>query len=166
MKTVCTFCGKVIRDGSSPDAPVSHGICPECYEKIHDRYGFNVKKFLDQLDSPALLVDANLRVLAANYLALALTGKTSPAVQGVVCGEVLDCINASRPRGCGNTEFCPDCTFRGSVNETYKTGKAVNHRAAILVTKNGGTLKEIPLWVSTRKDGNVVLLRLEPVNDE
>jgi len=33
LKMVCSWCGKTMREGT-PGAPVSHGICPECKEKL------------------------------------------------------------------------------------------------------------------------------------
>ena len=162
MKKICSFCSRVIEESTAPDNMVTHGVCTECYDRILVRYGFNVKKFLDQLESPVFLVDTDVRVLAANTLALELGGKQGAAVPGTFCGDVLECINASRPRGCGKTDLCPDCRFRESVNETYSTGLPVHRRVAILVKKDGDILKNIPLLVSTRKDGEVVMLRLEP----
>ena len=31
MKVICAWCGKVLQEG---DEPISHGICPECKEKL------------------------------------------------------------------------------------------------------------------------------------
>jgi len=166
MKTICTFCSCVVKEGNSTEDPVSHGVCPDCYDRILRTFGFNVKKFLDELESPVLLVDADVRVLAANSLALDLVGKPVADVRGTLCGDVLACINATRPKGCGQTDICPDCTFRESIKETYATGLPVNRRAAILVKKDDDILRNIPFKVSTRKDGNVVMLRLEPVQGD
>jgi len=163
MKTVCSFCETVINAGTGPDDPVSHGICQTCYDRILSEYGFNVREFLDVLDAPVFLVDSDVNILAANTLALELVGEPPANIHGELCGDVLECINASRPKGCGKTEYCPDCNFRGSVNETYATGKPVRSRSAILVKKAGDATEEIPFLVSTWKAGDVVLLRLQPV---
>ena len=34
MKTICAWCGKHLK-GDPADPLVSHGICPECAEKLH-----------------------------------------------------------------------------------------------------------------------------------
>ncbi len=34
LRTICSWCGKVMREGDTPDARVSHGICPACIEKL------------------------------------------------------------------------------------------------------------------------------------
>ena len=31
MKTICAWCGKLLKDG--PDKPVSHGMCRECSDR-------------------------------------------------------------------------------------------------------------------------------------
>jgi Transcriptional regulator of aromatic amino acids metabolism len=163
MQTVCTFCGRVVRAGRTPDEPVSHGVCTECHDRILTEYGFDTRKFLDQLDSPVLLVDGKTRVLAANTPALQLMGKRALAVKGTLCGDALACINAAKPKGCGQTDACPDCGFRESVMETFTTGRPVNRRAAVLIRQHGDTITDIPFVVSTRKDGDVVMLRIAPV---
>jgi PAS domain-containing protein len=163
MKTVCSFCNTIINAGTAADDLVSHGVCPGCYDQILSEFGFNVRKFLDILDAPVFLVDSDVNILAANTPALELVGGTIAEIRGKLCGDVLKCINASRPRGCGRTEYCPDCKFRASVNETWTTGKPVTSRSAILVRKSGDDVREIPFLVSTWKDGNAVLIRLRPV---
>jgi hypothetical protein len=162
MKTVCSFCNTVIRPGTTPDAPVSHGICKSCYDRILTSHGFNLRKFLNMLDAPVFLVDDDVNILAANTLALATMKKPVAQVQGIICGKVLECINAYLPPGCGKTSFCLDCTIRTAVNETYATGYEVSRRPATLMRKAGETREEVRLLVSTRKDGDIVLLRLEP----
>ncbi|MCK9592164.1 MAG: hypothetical protein M0Q91_09185 [Methanoregula sp.] len=49
------------------------------------------------------------------------------------------------------------------MNETYATGKQVNRSPAVIIRRIRGSKEEVPLLVSTQKDGDVVLLRLEPV---
>lgn len=161
MKTLCSFCNTVISHGTSPDDPVSHGVCNSCYTKIMTGYGFNLQKFLNMLDAPVFLVDEDVNVLAANTLASAVIKKPIETIQGQICGNVLECINAFLPEGCGKTHDCPDCTIRNSVNETYKTGTPINHRPATISQKTGETENTSHLLISTRKDNGIVLLQLE-----
>jgi hypothetical protein len=37
MRTVCAWCGDLIRDGS-PEGPVSHGICSRCQPIVMGRH--------------------------------------------------------------------------------------------------------------------------------
>jgi hypothetical protein len=162
MRKICSFCKTVISPGASPDEPVSHGVCKSCFDKILAEHGFNTRKCLDLLDAPVFLVDADANVLAANFLARSFVKKPFEHVRAGLCGNVLDCINAYLPHGCGKTAFCPECTIRNSVTETYTTGIPVTGRPALLNRKEQGKEEEIRVIVSTRKDGEVVLLRLEP----
>jgi hypothetical protein len=163
MKTICSFCNAVIHEGESPDDPVSHGVCKSCYQDILTKYGFNIKKFLNMLEAPVFLVDSNVNVLAANSLAIGTMKKPLARIQGTLGGKLLECVNAFLPEGCGKTPFCPDCPIRASVNETYATGKAISRRPVTLCRKVGDTSGTTPLLISTRKDGNAVLLRFELV---
>ncbi len=94
MKTVCAFCNITISPGTSPDEPVSHGICTSCYNQILARHGFNIRKFLDMLDAPVFLVDNDVNILAANTLAIAITKKPVAEVREP---SVETCWNASTP---------------------------------------------------------------------
>ena len=162
MKIVCSFCNTVVSPGDAPDAPVSHGVCTSCYNRILASHRFNIRKFLNMLDAPVFLVDDDVNILAANTLALSTIKKPVALVEGIICGKVLECINAYVPPGCGKTTFCPDCTIRTTVNETYATGHGVTRRPANLSRKASETSEDVRLLVSTRKDGDIVLLRLEP----
>ena len=163
MKSVCSFCDAVIREGSGDDDRVSHGICKTCFDEFKARYGFNAKKFLDMFEAPVFLVDDDARVMAANRLAITLAGRAAGLADGRFCGDILSCVNAVLENGCGKTRFCPDCTFRNSVTETYTTGRPVTDRVATLCRRDGDTREGIRMLVSTRKDGDAVLLRLQPV---
>lgn len=33
IKTVCAWCGKLIQDGVELDGHLSHGMCPDCFQK-------------------------------------------------------------------------------------------------------------------------------------
>jgi hypothetical protein len=163
MKTICSFCNITIHDDRAAPDLVTHGVCPSCYQQIMRTYGFNIRKFLDMLDAPVFLVDDDVNILAANARAIAIVNKPLPKIQGHICGMVLECINAFLPDGCGKTPQCPDCIIRSTVSETYKTSHAVDRRHASFTRKNGDSPEKVDLLVSTKKDGNVVLLRLEPV---
>jgi hypothetical protein len=161
MKKMCSFCGTIINPGTSPEAPVSHGVCKSCYTSIMTDHGFNVQKFLDLLDAPVFLVDDDVNILAANSLAIAAVKKPPALVRGNLCGDVIECVNAFLPEGCGKTKFCSDCTIRSTVNETYRTGSQVTRRPADVTLKAGNREEKMHLLITTRKDCDVVLLRLE-----
>ncbi len=37
LTVVCAWCGLVLKTGSDPKAPVSHGICPACLAKMQEK---------------------------------------------------------------------------------------------------------------------------------
>nr|WP_321353051.1 hypothetical protein [uncultured Methanoregula sp.] len=162
MTTICSFCNTVTRPEITPDEPVSHGVCKPCYDRILSTHGFNIRKFLNLLDTPVFLVDNDVRILAANTLAITAADKPVEQIKGKLGGKVLECMNAVLAGGCGKSPFCPDCPIRASVNETYATGKAITRRPAKVCRKNRTTHETVSFLVSTRKAGDVVLLRLEP----
>jgi len=166
MKTVCSFCGAVVRQGNSPDDPVSHGICRTCYDRILTTFGVNIRRFLDLLDAPVFLVDDDVTILAANTPALVFLDGSRHQVTGRLCGTALECSNACLPEGCGKTPYCPDCTIRNTVNETFMTGLPVIRRPAAVLRSAGRQTETVQFLVTTKKDGNVVLLRLEPHETE
>ena len=161
MKTICSFCNTIISEKPSSDKGANHGICESCFQKILSEFGFNLKKFLDMLDAPVFLVDSDGIVLAANTLATVSAKKPVALMKGKLCGDVLGCINTCLPQGCGKTANCPDCVIRSSVEETYNTGKEITRRSAMLIRNENSKKVKESFLVSTRKDGNAVLLRLE-----
>lgn len=162
MKRVCSFCNTVIQEGETPQDPVSHGICKTCYNRFLSIYRFNLRKFLDMLEAPVFFVDENANVLEANSQARKLIGKPIEKFAGNVCGIAFECRNALLPEGCGKTIHCPDCAIRKSVEETWATGKAVRRRLAVIPRGSGDQMHEDRFLVTTEKDGDIVLLRLEP----
>ncbi|MCK9592165.1 MAG: hypothetical protein M0Q91_09190 [Methanoregula sp.] len=101
MRINCSFCNAVISPGTSPDAPVSHGMCKSCHTKIIEDHGFNIQKFLNMLDAPVFLVDSDVNILAANTLAIAAVGKPVSLVRKNPCGNVFECAIASFPEDAG-----------------------------------------------------------------
>ena len=162
MKTLCSFCNTVIHPGNSAEDPVSHGVCTICYDRILAEHGFNIRKFLNMLDVPVVLVDNDATILAANSLALSIIKRPVNGVPGKKFGFVFDCINASLPGGCGKTAFCPNCIIRNTIVETYSTGIPVINRPALIHQHASKGESGVPLCISTQKDGDVVLLRFEP----
>ena len=161
MKTICSFCNTIINPGTSPDDPVSHGVCQPCYKRIITQYGLDVQKFLNMLEAPVFLVDDDVNILAANTLAIAAIKKPVEMVSGKLCGNVIECVNSLLPGGCGKTPLCPDCGIRSSVNETYRTGKEIIRHPAVIIRRIEGIDETLHILVTTKKDGDVVLLRLE-----
>lgn len=166
MKVVCSFCNTTLKPGAGPDDPVSHGVCPACYEKILASHGIDIRKFLDMLDAPVFLVDGDVNVLAANRKACDVAQKPIHEITGNLCGRIFECKNAFLPGGCGKTVFCLGCAIRRAVNETKETGKPVTRRPAVVRRGPKSGNEEVRFFVSTKTDNGVILLRLDDVRVE
>ena len=164
MITVCAFCNTVIHPGTSPDDPVSHGVCRSCSDHFLATHGIDLSRYLQMLNAPVLLVGSNVDILAANSEALRLIGKPAEKIPGNLAGKVFECRYSRLPGGCGQTIHCSGCAIRRSVHETWETGRPVVRCPAILNRLESGRNEEIHFYVSTRKEGGIVLLLLEPAD--
>lgn len=162
MQTICAYCGVIIRPGSAPGEPVSHGICNDCRDNFLAILGIDIGKYLDMLDAPVVLVDNDATVLALNRLALQFVDKPGIRSGEQPFGNVFECANARRPEGCGHTIHCSGCVIRNTVAETARTGNPVTRRPAVLSQESPEGVRPVPLFISSKKDGDVVLLKIEP----
>ncbi|MCP4379233.1 MAG: hypothetical protein GY794_24055 [bacterium] len=121
--------------------------------------------FLDYLDIPVLLIESEPRSLTANEPARKLLGKGSHDIDGLRGGEAIECVHASSPDGCGQTEHCKSCTIRNTVRETFETGKSFLHVKAYPDIQVGQGVKKMELEISTEKVADVVLLRIDDFGD-
>jgi hypothetical protein len=78
-------------------------------------------------------------------------------------GDVIGCVNARRPEGCGATESCGGCVIRKTIEDTYASGEA---REAVtspqkVITPTGP--RRLSYNITTRMWSGVVLLRIDEV---
>ena len=124
--------------------------------------GTPLREFLASMDVPTLLVDGDGRVRNANPDALVMVGKTHDQVVEQLGGDVFECVNATLPGGCGQTELCPACTLRNTVTHTYRTGKNQIGVPTTLRVRQEGVTREIFFDLTTEKVGDSVLVQVEP----
>ena len=167
MKVVCAWCNKEIGEmphqEGTPDFEVTHGICQSCKEYYLSNWHITLDQFLNRLEAPVLMVNAQGEIVSANDQALKILGKTLDQVSGFKGGEVMECAYARLPGGCGNTIHCPACTIRNSVMGTFETGKSLKSVPAYLNRQNGNTIQKVELLISTEKVDDVVLLRIDEI---
>jgi len=171
MKYVCAWrqadLGQTDSETDSKHA-VTRGVCDSCAanlssiaaeraEPLHD--------FLDRLEVPVLLVESEPRVLAGNKLARDLLGKGVGEISECGAGDVIECINASKPGGCGREVHCKTCTIRNTVTETFETGREFVHVQAFPDVQVGQAVKTMSLEISTEKVADVVLLRIDDFSE-
>lgn len=157
--TVCAWCGVILR----PSEPsfVTHGMCPKCQVEFIGGPGpVSLKEFIRKFDFPIVLVNSNVELIDANLGALELVGKEFHEVEGRLGGDVLECIHATRPGGCGQTVHCKGCAIRIAVRTTLETGRPLIDVDSFqdVMTENG--LERMHLKLSTAKRSDTVLLKI------
>ena len=144
-----------------PSDLVSHGMCDMCAQRMEAATRQTAREFLDQLDTPVFLTDGNVRIVAANRAARVLVGKGDAEIEDRLGGDVIECVNAYKPGGCGNTVHCKACTIRNTVNETITTGRPQHQVPALQTLRTDEGEVEKQLLISTERAGTFVLLTIE-----
>jgi transcriptional regulator of aromatic amino acid metabolism len=157
----CAWCDTTLPspDHEPGDARVTHTICDRCRDNLEFQNGVSLDRYLDGMEVPVLAVDGAGAVRYANRVACTVVGKDACDIVGHLGGDVMECAFARLPGGCGMTEHCSGCTIRRSVMSTYITGTSVLRRLAHLYHE---IAPEDVMLVTTRKVGDVVLLRIDP----
>src|SRR5208283_5651173 len=69
LRRICAWCQKPLDDKPGDGSPITHGICEVCAEQVlTTRTATN--DFVNTIESPVLVVDGNVRVIATNNPAL------------------------------------------------------------------------------------------------
>jgi len=145
--------------------PVTHGICERCAHALAENMGLkSFQEFLDGLEIPVLLLDNDVRVLAANRQAKDALGKELPKIVGYKSGDVIECRYARVSGGCGNTVHCRGCTIRNSVAKTHLTGEPCLGVPAYPDVQVGAEVKTLRLKITTEKVGDCVLMRIDEIH--
>ena len=162
MKVICSYCRKRIGEKEPiNDDSVSHGMCQECYDYYKEQVnGLPLDKFLDRFEVPLLVVDKNVRIVATNKMFENLTGRSHRDVFGLLGGEVMECVYARLPEGCGRTAHCLACSIRNTVMATMESGEPQMQVPVKLRRES----KEIGMVISAEKIGSFVRIIIEKAN--
>ena len=164
MRRICAWCKKELDpepDGQEP-REVTHGICAECQAFIEANSPTSLRQFLDRFSVPIVCMDADARVVTANAAACTLLGRSYDQVANYMCGDVIQCRWARLDGGCGRTEHCVGCTIRLLVEEVMESGASLKGRPAYYDRlQPDGSVERTELLLSTEKQGEVVLLRID-----
>lgn len=157
--TICAWCDRVIRPGRP--SFVSHGICPTCQVAFVGGAGpVSLREFIARFKFPVIVVGADAKLIAANREAGKLVGKEPSEIRGQLAGEVLECIYASQPGGCGRQVHCKACAIRNSVTATHASGTPLTDVDSYQEIMTKGGLKTIHLKISTARRSGSVLLKI------
>jgi len=149
--------------GDDSERPISHGICDRCLTAQLLELSEPLPAFLDRLRAPVLVVDDDVGVLTANASACLLLGRSRESMRGYRGGDLIECVHARKPGGCGLQACCASCTIRRSVTETHETGAPVVGRPAFPDVQQGQQTVTVTMRISTEKAGDCVLLRIDEI---
>ena len=82
-------------------------------------------------------------------------------IKGQLLGDVIECVNAQTPEGCGRTIHCSGCTIRRMVTATHQDGRPRQSVEADQLVMRAGSVVPVRYSISTQKVGNAVLLIIE-----
>ncbi len=167
LRRICAWCGAVLDPRSAAleaGAPITHGICPACLSRVLQERARSLADFLESLEGPVLLVDGDGVFQEANSRACEVLGKDRLRVLDRRGGEVIECVYADRPGGCGASEHCrTGCVIRRSVRHTLSTGQAVMRARAEQQVHSAEGDRLARFVISTEKAGELVLLRIDEI---
>lgn len=161
MKVICSYCREEIGEKEPlEDDSLSHGMCQACYEYFQEQIrGISLDEYLNKFEAPVLIVDEDGRIVATNEMAEAITGRgrSSRDLIGLLGGEVMECLYARLPEGCGKTEHCVACGIRNTVMASMENG-VPQVRVPVKLQKVD---KEIKMVISTTKILSLVRIVIE-----
>ena len=162
MIRICAWCKKNmgITEYDVENNAVTHGICLEC-EKLVEFEPVKTQDILNEFNNPVLLMNDEGCCVVANTAASKTLKKEINSIEGCLGGDIISCVHAMEPGGCGEMEHCSGCTIRNTVIETFKTGKSHLKVEAYQYIQNEKGVKKTKFLVSTEKRGNKVLLRID-----
>jgi hypothetical protein len=160
MKVICAWCNKTLSPGE-PDDTISHGICPDCAEMVLGQRQVSLLELLNQFDVPVIALDADVTALCANQAAEKTAANKVDLIKGQLLGDVIECVNAQTPEGCGRTIHCSGCTIRRMVTATHQDGQPRQSVEADQLVRRAGRVTPVRYSISTQKFGDAVLLIIE-----
>ena len=165
MLQKCAWCGIHIGFvGSEDDPRISHGICPECSNSLLTNSISNLRLLLDKLPGSILLVNKDVVVATANSGTEKMLGKDHADFEGMLGGQVIDCIHSSEPGGCGKTSYCSKCVIRKAVLDTLQTGFGYSDEPVFQYLKKQEGCVRAEFLITTEKVGdNSVILQIKTV---
>lgn len=154
----------------SPDIGTNKGrdktdLCGCCSEHFSLPPGGPIQKHLDSLSFPVLGVELyagkHMITRVVNRSACTWLNKEPAEIIQHLTGNVIECVHARLPEGCGGALPCESCGILRSVAGTVKTGGPLIAVPAMLQQEYAGQVLVLTLRLTTMKAGGLVLLRLD-----
>ena len=159
MTDVCAWCQQPVTPDSS-GGEVFAGLCPECARRSQEDRPVALSDLVNEFPVPVLAVDDDVAVLAANDAARTAFNLTPVEMTGRRVGDIVECVHAREPGGCGRTIHCTGCAFRRTVEATAADGISRHDVPALqsIHTSQGVRLKSFR--ISTQVVGKFVLVTI------
>ena len=99
---------------------------------------------------PMLVLNEDAIVENMNNTCAEMLQRKREDMVGLKAGEVFDCINSAKGKGCGTNKECIKCIFNDSAIETFRTKKNIRKREGktTILNPNGKAI-QLNLLVST-----------------
>lgn len=167
MRRICAWCKKELtpRENMGTESEITHGICSACSLKFTRSIPLTMKKMLDLITEPVLIIDSLGVVQSANESGLKLLGKELGSVEDRLGGEALDCTYARLPEGCGKTEHCRTCAIRNVLMDTLVNDHCYRRVPAYQKISTPSGERIMRYYISTEKLGDHILLRIDDVEE-
>jgi PAS domain-containing protein len=165
MKTVCAWCSKILVADEAADALVSHGICPECLNRLLGPTKLGLAEFLNSIELPVLVTDETRAIRQVNHAAERTLGKLAGDLDGSNVGMAIECLHAGVMGECGVNAYCAGCAFRRNINDTHADGKPRYGEYAQHNVATATGMKATQFQFSTTKMGDMVLLAIEGLQE-
>jgi hypothetical protein len=148
MSAICSYCRKEIKQEQPPRKDGTfHIMCNDCLIYFKQQWdGLSLGEYLDRFDCPVMIVDSDVRLVAANQIMADLLHMSDREFFGLLGGEAMECVHARLPEGCGKTVHCSTCALRISINHTFSTGEPLDNVPASISAEN----ETIRFQISTR----------------
>jgi CheY-like chemotaxis protein len=160
MNRICAWCQTPLDGQYDPDALISHGICARCVAGM-ERTDQALPRFLESLPGAVMMVDSNVRAVAANTAFAAAVHKHRAWIPGQLGGDIISCTHARLPGGCGQTTECAGCPIRGTVTDAHTTQEPRADVRAHADIESAEGLQHVFFHLSVQPIGEHVLVRVD-----
>jgi PAS domain-containing protein len=165
-KQRCVWCQGPLQAGEGQVLASTPAVCDACAAVLSSVGRQPLAAFIEKLAAPVLVLTPDCVATLANAKACAFLGKTAERLVGQRAGDVIECVHAAEPGGCGQTLHCKGCAVRRSVEHTHTTGEPLRgvHAYQDIRTPNG--IRTAWFELTTERAGDLVLLRIDDVGVE
>lgn len=159
MTRICAWCQTEMP--SQGETFVTHGICEDCANRMIGDVPHALQEYLEDLAIPVVVVDSDSTGTFSNRAARERSGQPERSQAEGSGRDIYTCIYAKRPEGCAREIHCSGCAIRRSVIATADTGEPQIWVPATLKYGDLDDPSAIALRITTLRQGDVVLLRIE-----